>query len=91
MTLLLYGALNKKIFKKYEEKPSKLSFTFCRRSNGYTPLHRAAGGGALDVVKYLIEKGADFRAISNDGATPLSLATKEGHLDIVKYIMEKGA
>ena len=42
----------------------------------------------LDVVKYLVEKGADIHA-ANDYA--LRYASFNGHLDVVKYLVEKGA
>jgi ankyrin repeat protein len=51
---------------------------------GYTPLHRAAINGHLDVVKYLVEeKGADVKAAYNDGRTPLHRTAGSGNLDVV--------
>jgi ankyrin repeat protein len=47
--------------------------------------------GNLDVVKYLVEKGADVKAANNYGNTPLHLAADNCNLDIVKYLLEKGA
>ncbi|CAK9253192.1 unnamed protein product, partial [Sphagnum jensenii] len=58
---------------------------------GDTPLHRAAEKGHLDVVKYLVEKGADVKAANKYGYTPLHWAASSGKLDIVKYLVEKGA
>jgi len=43
----------------------------------------AAESGHLDVVKYLVEKGADVHA-DDDGA--LRWAAESGHLDVVKYL-----
>jgi uncharacterized protein YbjQ (UPF0145 family) len=39
-----------------------------------TPLHRAAYFGQLEAVKWLVEKGADKNARSNDESTPLDAA-----------------
>ena len=33
----------------------------------YTPLHMAAWNGNLDVVRYLMDKGADVNAKKDDG------------------------
>ncbi|TGL88781.1 hypothetical protein EHQ68_09090 [Leptospira congkakensis] len=67
---------------------------------GLTPLHYAAEYGHLDLVKKLIEKGADVNAesgtFSEFGAkegyqTPLHLAVKYGHIEVAKYLISKGA
>lgn len=56
------------------------------------PVRVAARNGRLKVLKYLIEKGANFEdKTANDGATPLEGAASKGHLDIVKFLVEKGA
>jgi ankyrin repeat protein len=39
--------------------------------------------GYLDIVKYLIENGADIHVISNK---ILQLATQNGHLNVVEYV-----
>jgi ankyrin repeat protein len=41
---------------------------------GLTPLHEAARWGWNDVVKYLVEQGADLSAKDNRGMTPLDSA-----------------
>jgi prolyl 4-hydroxylase len=40
----------------------KKSLVHARDENGWTPLHEGARAGHLDVVKYLIEQGADANA-----------------------------
>ncbi|WP_406832882.1 MULTISPECIES: RHS repeat-associated core domain-containing protein [unclassified Wolbachia] len=54
-----------------------------------TPLHLAASSGKLDVVKYLVDKGADVKVKDNYGET--SLHSSSGKLDVVKYLVDKGA
>jgi len=44
-----------------------------------------------DVVKLLIDKGADVNAKTNDGDTALMWAAISGEVDIVKMLLEKGA
>ena len=42
--------------------------------DGDTPLHNAARGGFADVVKLLIERGADCRAVNHEVRRPDELA-----------------
>ncbi|AGF84863.1 repeat protein [Moumouvirus goulette] len=48
------------------------------------PLFWASKGGHLEVVKYLVENGANIHGFSN----PLKNASEEGHLEVVKYLVE---
>lgn len=47
-----------------------------RNKDGRTPLHLV---GYVEVVRIMIEKGADKEAVNNDGRTSLNLAAKYGH------------
>ena len=51
------------------------------------------GGRRLEVVRYLLEQGADRDKANNDGNTPLHLAAGgwDGRLEIVKLLMVYGA
>ena len=42
--------------------------------NGYTPLHNAASIGEIELVQYLVDKGANVRAVSNNGETTADMA-----------------
>lgn len=55
---------------------------------GHSALTEASYGGQTDVVKLLLEKGADPAMKKPDGATPLSLATGKNHAEIVKLLNE---
>ena len=55
-----------------------------------TPLMLAARYGHTDVMKLLIEKGADVSIIDNGGENALSLATKHGHIASVRLLFELG-
>jgi ankyrin repeat protein len=57
---------------------------------GRTPLHWAAYGGRFDVVKLLLEHGADPNTQDEDGRTPLHKAAYKGHVDVVKLFLELG-
>lgn len=59
--------------------------------NGATPLMVAAFEGHEDVVRILLEAGADVNAKDAEGNTALSLATTRGHQDVIKLLKAKGA
>lgn len=62
-----------------------------RGDRGRTPLHFAAGGGHKEVVKYLLEQGADPLAEDENG-DPASGAALEGSFtDIAQMISEAAA
>ncbi|CAK8990518.1 unnamed protein product [Durusdinium trenchii] len=56
-----------------------------------TPIHIAANRGHLEVVRLLLEAGADKDAVRTDGATALFIAAKNGHLEVVRLMLEAGA
>jgi ankyrin repeat protein len=58
---------------------------------GSTPLHLASSKGHLEVVKFLVEKGADIEAVNGRGFTPLQLAAYGRHREVVEFLLEKGA
>ena len=47
--------------------------------------------GHLEVVRLLIEKGADATAEDKDKLTPMQWAAFNGHLEVVRLLIEKGA
>ena len=58
---------------------------------GDTPLMRAINGEHVDVVKFLISKGANVDYKQSDTQTPLSLAAQLGNVEIVNALIEGGA
>ena len=55
----------------------------CRDKSDNTPLHIAALGGRLDIVRYLIsERHCDLMCKAQHGSTSLHNACKTGRLDI---------
>ncbi|KAH9036087.1 ankyrin repeat-containing domain protein [Lactarius hengduanensis] len=57
-----------------------------------TPLHLAAAGGHLEVVRTLMGHGVDVNAAMTWGDhTPLHEASSGGHVDMVRLLIENGA
>lgn len=61
------------------------------KKRGNTPLHWAAYNNNLEMVKYLVEQGAEVNAKNNCGVTPLHFAALNNNLEMVKYLVDKKA
>jgi hypothetical protein len=55
-----------------------------------SPLHASIHGEQLEVVKWLIQRGADCNIRYSDGKTPLFYAVTESSLDVVRALVEDG-
>jgi len=60
-------------------------------SKGWTALHYAADGGALEVTTLLLDRGADPNTLDRFGNTALFRAVYEKHAELVKLLRERGA
>ena len=49
-------------------------------------LHLAAHKGHVDVVKVLIQNGADVNTVTENKWTALHHSAKHGHVDVVKVL-----
>ena len=58
---------------------------------GDTALMWAAVAGHVDVVRLLIEAGADVRAVDDEGVTALHLARANGHTEVAVALLAAGA
>lgn len=70
------------------------SLTNAEDDTGITALGLAARVGYLEIVRLLLERGADVDACHTNGGTGTSAlisATEEGHLDIVELLLKYGA
>jgi ankyrin repeat protein/cell division protein FtsB len=59
--------------------------------DGYTPLHWAVETGHVEIIRLLLQNGADVNAKSNVGHTPLHCSAWNGHVDILHLLVENGA
>jgi ankyrin repeat protein len=58
---------------------------------GKTPLIEACEGGHLEVVRWLLDRGADINHQGNGGCTTLYWASNTEHTPVVRLLLEKGA
>ncbi|KAJ5914570.1 hypothetical protein N7504_003453 [Penicillium tannophilum] len=61
------------------------------QTQNWTPLNVAAHLGHAEVIKFLIEKGADISKPNSTGWTPVYSAAEGGHLEVVKILVGNGA
>ena len=66
---------------------------FCRIvfQAGYTPLHVASHFGQVNMVRFLLQHGADTGAVTSVGYTPLHQAAQQGHSGVVSILLNSGA
>lgn len=62
---------------------------FCWYAN--TPLIKAAAYGRTEIVKLLLEKGADVNKHNEGGETPLHYAARHGHVKVMEILLDHGA
>lgn len=59
--------------------------------HGTTPVWQSAGVGHAEIVRILLEAGADANLADEDGVTPLTVAAQNGHFEVVKILLKAGA
>ncbi len=73
------------------EISSPVSIEQANNKHGATSLLNAAEVGNLDMVKYLIEQGADIEHCTFRGTSPLLIAAYNGHFEVVQYLITHNA
>ncbi|KAN0107171.1 hypothetical protein V8E52_010373 [Russula decolorans] len=54
-------------------------------------MHFSTFHGYLDVVKLLLERGADIHAMNDEGETSYQVSLQRGHREIADLLRENGA
>jgi ankyrin repeat protein len=60
-------------------------------AGGRTALHHASASGRVEVVRLLLDKGADKDAEDGVYWRPLHYASDEGHAGVVRLLLQRGA
>ena len=64
-----------------------------RTESGDTSVHKAAGSGQLEILRYLVEEmegRCAFVKVNDLDQTPLHAAVGSGHLECARYLLEQG-
>jgi ankyrin repeat protein len=62
-----------------------------RNKEKVMPLHSALAAQQADIVRLLIDHGADVKACQTSGVTPLHQAAASGQLDMARLLLSHGA
>jgi uncharacterized protein len=74
-----------------EANPRRLNAVAAFGLDRRTPVILAAGGGHYEVVRWLLEKGANVNHRDKNGWTALFLASLIGYIPLVMLLLERGA
>lgn len=57
----------------------------------YVDSGRLVVAGHLDMVRFLLEQGADLEHKTDEMHTALMEASMDGHVDVARYLLDHGA
>lgn len=85
--------INREFLKNESFEGLKKDFLFpsIRLESGNTALHLAIQNGDEQIIKLLLDKGANVNAVDNNGRTPLHEAVVQANEPIVQLLLENGA
>lgn len=89
--LILWAAENNRLSTVHRLLTADPSLVHCRDEDGYTPLHRAAYSGHVEVVSVLIAAGSKVNARTIDGWTPLHSACRWSRVAVASFLLRHGA
>lgn len=84
----LFDAVKAGDFSAIENRLNSGSDVNAADEHGWTPLDYAAGRGELEVVRLLVERGADPFRVGGDNRRPYLIALAAGRVEVVRYLRE---
>ncbi|XP_071360998.1 ankyrin repeat domain-containing protein 49 isoform X2 [Trachinotus anak] len=89
--LLLWAAENNRLSTVHRLLTADPQLVHCCDEDAYTPLHRAAYSGHVDVVSALLTAGSKVNPRTIDGWTPLHSACRWSRISVVSFLLQHGA
>ncbi|XP_041789348.1 ankyrin repeat domain-containing protein 49 [Chelmon rostratus] len=89
--LILWAAENNRISTVHRLLSVDPLLVHCCDEDGYTPLHRAAYSGHIDVVSALLATGSKVNPRTIDGWTPLHSACRWSRVTVASLLLQHGA
>ncbi|XP_042341230.1 ankyrin repeat domain-containing protein 49 [Plectropomus leopardus] len=89
--LILWAAENNRVLTVQRLITADPSLVNCCDEDGYTPLHRAAYNGHVNVVSALIAAGSKVNPRTIDGWTPLHSACRWSRIAVASLLLRLGA
>jgi len=59
--------------------------------DGESPLYWAALSGSIEIVKLLVDHGAQISRVDIKGNSPLHAAAADGHIEVIGFLLERKA
>ena len=85
---IMYFSRDTDLVKKFVERADDLN---ARPGNRGTFLQLACQYGQVEIVNYLLDKGAKVDVIDQNGVSPLMMSMQSGRTQIAERLIEKGA
>ncbi|KAJ0050999.1 hypothetical protein NL108_012148 [Boleophthalmus pectinirostris] len=89
--LILWAAENNRLSTVNSLLATDAALVHCSDEDGYSPLHRAAYGGHVDVASALLHSYARVNARTADGWTPLHSACRWNRVTMASLLLRHGA